>query len=322
MGLDLLADRFVSIVATQTTTMPRQLVVLGSASQAPTRYRNHNGYFLRWDGEGVLFDPGEGTQRQMMFAGVSSPSISLICITHFHGDHCLGLPGVLARMANDRVERPVDICYPAAGEQYFDRLCNASVSEAAVEVRSHPIDADGVALTGPAFQLTARRLDHRTDTYGWRIVEPDRRHLLADRLAALGISGPVVGELQREGVLNTQGRRVTIEEVSEIRAGQKVAFIMDTRVCDAARELADGADLVVCESTYLEAEADLADRYAHMTARQAAQLARDAGARRLVLTHYSSRYPDPAAFSAEAQAIFPDSIAVNDLDVIDVPRPR
>ena len=91
----------------------RELVVLGTASQAPTRSRNHNGYFLRWDDEGLLFDPGEGTQRQMLFAGVTASQITRICITHFHGDHCLGLPGVLARMSLDRVPHPVEVCYPA-----------------------------------------------------------------------------------------------------------------------------------------------------------------------------------------------------------------
>ena len=89
----------------------RELVILGTASQAPTRRRNHNGYLLLWDGEGLLFDPGEGTQRQMLFAGVTATRITHICITHFHGDHCLGLPGVLARMSLDRVAHPVDVLY-------------------------------------------------------------------------------------------------------------------------------------------------------------------------------------------------------------------
>jgi ribonuclease Z len=86
----------------------RELVVLGTASQVPTRRRNHNGYLLRWDGEGILFDPGEGTQRQMLYAGVSASGLSRLCLSHFHGDHCLGLPGVIARLSLDRVHRPVE----------------------------------------------------------------------------------------------------------------------------------------------------------------------------------------------------------------------
>ena len=94
----------------------RELVVLGTASQVPTRTRNHNGYLLCWDGEGLLFDPGEGTQRQMIHAGVSASQITRICLTHIHGDHCYGLPGVLSRMVLDRVAHPVYLHYPASGE--------------------------------------------------------------------------------------------------------------------------------------------------------------------------------------------------------------
>ena len=97
----------------------RELVVLGTAIQAPTRSRNHNGYLLLWDGEGLLFDPGEGTQRQMLFAGVTASQITRICITHFHGDHCLGLPGVLQRMSLDRVPHVVEACYPAENRDVF-----------------------------------------------------------------------------------------------------------------------------------------------------------------------------------------------------------
>ena len=100
----------------------RELVVLGTAAQVPTRERNHNGYLLRWEGAAILFDPGEGTQRQLLRAGVASSSIGAICITHFHGDHCLGLPGVLARYALDQRSEPVDIYYPAGGSPVLDRL--------------------------------------------------------------------------------------------------------------------------------------------------------------------------------------------------------
>ena len=102
----------------------RELVVLGTASQAPTRRRNHNGYLLRWDGEGLLFDPGEGTQRQMTHAGVASSAITRICLTHFHGDHCLGLPGVVQRLSLDRVPHPVHAHHPASGQVYFSSAMN------------------------------------------------------------------------------------------------------------------------------------------------------------------------------------------------------
>ena len=299
----------------------RELVVLGTASQAPTRHRNHNGYLLRWDTEGILFDPGEGTQRQMLLAGVASSAITRICVTHFHGDHCLGLPGVLQRLSLDQVAHPVGVWYPAGGQEFFDRLRRCALYNDTVDVRPHPVRHGGVVDPGPEpFTLVAGRLDHRTETLGWRLAEPDGRRMLAERLADAGITGPDIGRLQREGSIVTEdGREVTLAEMSEHRRGQVFAFVMDTRFCDAAIALADGADLVVCESTFLERDADLAAAYGHMTAAQAARVAAEAGARRLVLTHFSQRYPDDAGFAAEAGAIFPDVVVVRDLDRVAVP---
>ena len=298
--------------------------MLGTASQAPTRYRNHNGYLLRWDGEGVLFDPGEGTQRQLVLAGVAAASITRICVTHFHGDHCLGLPGVLARMALDHVARPVDVYFPAAGRLWFDRLRLSSVAERRVAVRPHPVRAAGVVAGPEPFRLVGRPLDHRTDAVGWRLEEPDGVHMLPDRLEALGVRGPMVGALMAAGSLDVGGRVVRLDEVSEPRPGQSVAFVMDTRWCDGALALASGADLLVCEATFLSSagEDELADVSGHLTAAQAARLAAEAGARRLVLTHFSQRHPDEQAFVDEARPIFPEVVAARDLTVVPVPPRR
>ena len=298
----------------------RELVVLGTASQAPTRYRNHNGYLLRWDDTGILFDPGEGTQRQLLLAGVASSAIDRICITHFHGDHCLGLPGILQRMSLDQVTHPVDVYYPAGGAEFYERLRRAALYNDTVEVRPHPLAVPGDVELGRApFTLTTRRLDHGAETLGWRLTEPDGRRMRADLLEAAGISGPAVGRLQREGVLDLDGRRVSLEEMSEHRPGQRFAFVMDTRLCDAAFELAEGADLLVCESTFLTRDAALASGFGHLTAAQAARVAAEAGARRLVLTHFSQRYTDDALFAAEAAEVFPDVAVVRDLDRVPVP---
>ena len=298
----------------------RELVVLGTAAQAPSRYRNHNGYLLRWDDEVILFDPGEGTQRQMLLADEASPSITRICITHFHGDHCLGLPGVLLRLSLDRVEHPIDVYYPASGEPYFERLRHATVSDETVDVRPHPLSGPAVADAGPPFRLLAMPLDHGPETLGWRLEEPDGRRMVPERLEAFGVRGPDIGDLRRAGQLRTGGRLVTLEEVSEPRRGQSFAFVMDTRMCDAAVELARGVDLLVCESTFLNDEQSLAERYQHLTARQAAWLAREAGARRLVLTHFSQRHATGEEYLAEASAVFPDVVAAHDLLRVPVPK--
>ena len=296
----------------------RELVVLGTASQTPTRYRNHNGYLLRWDGEGILFDPGEGTQRQFTLAGVSPAAITRVCITHFHGDHCLGLPGVILRLALDH-QRAVPVHYPASGEEYFHRLRYATAGQEWVDVDARPVLAPGVVHADGRFTLRCARLEHRIETFGWRLDEPDGRRMLPHRLAALGIAGPDVGRLRETGRLDLDGRTVTVEEVSELRRGQSFAFVMDTAWCDAALELAAGVDLVVCEATFLSTDQHLAAQYGHLTARQAGRLAAEAGARRLVLSHFSNRYPDPRVLADEAAEEFDDVVLAEDLLRVPVP---
>ena len=300
----------------------RELIVLGTASQVPTRTRAHQAAVLRWDGEVVLFDPGEGTQRQLTLAGISAGSITRICITHLHGDHCLGLPGVLQRIALDGRGRPVDLYFPAAGQPYVDRLRHASAAADGPQVREHAVTTDGVVDAWPGLVLSARALDHRVPTYGWRLQEPDGRRVVRDRLEAAGVTGPAVGRLLQDGEVSVAGRRVLASDVTEPRRGQAFAFVMDTRACPAAVELCRDVDLAVCESTYLRTEAELAERYAHLTAADAAAVAAEAGVRRLVLTHYSARHPDEQVFATEARPIFPEVVAARDLDVVPVPARR
>jgi ribonuclease Z len=295
----------------------RELVVLGTASQAPTRDRNHNGYLLRWDGEGLLFDPGEGTQRQMVHAGVPASDITRICLTHFHGDHCLGVPGIVQRLSLDKVAHPVVAHYPASGQEYFARLRHASSFYETATLVESPVSAAGAIATGDFGTLCAAPLEHPVATYGYQLIEPDGRRMLPDRLAAHGIAGPDVGRLQRDGVL----RGVTLDEVSAPRPGQRFAFIMDTRLCDGVYALAERADLLVIEATFLSVDADMARTYGHLTAAQAGRVAAESGVRTLVLTHFSQRYQDPVPFHAEAAGHFSGPIVVaSDLTRVPVPR--
>jgi ribonuclease Z len=300
-------------------------VVLGTASQSPTRTRNHNGYFLRWDADGILFDPGEGTQRQMLFAGVTATQINRVCVTHFHGDHCLGLPGVIQRMSLDQVQHPVDAYFPAANAEVFRGLRHASLFHDQATVREHPVGADGVIAETPEYTLEALALDHLVPTVGYRLTEPDGHRMLPDRLADHGVAGPDVGRLIRDGAVVTARGPVRLDQVSEPRRGQRFAFVMDTRLCDAAFELAAGADMLVCESTFAAADEGLAATYGHLTTVEAGRIAQEAGVRLLVLTHFSQRYDTDAGTRLldEAGTSFGGQIVMaRDLDRIPVPPRR
>lgn len=296
----------------------RELVVLGTASQVPTRHRNHNGYLLRWDGEGFLFDPGEGTQRQMTLAGVGAHDVTRICVTHFHGDHCLGLAGVIQRCALEGVPWPVTVHYPASGQPFFERLRHASIFDDRAAIVPAPIETAGCVASSDdggasEWSLHVAPLQHRVESWGYRVVEPARRHFVPEALARDGIAGPAVGELEREGSIKIDGRVVRVEDVTLERPGMSFAFVMDTALCERAYDLARDVDLLVCESTFLERDHDRAVAWGHMTARQAAELARDAGAKRLLLTHFSQRYdPDGHEFLDEARAVFDEAIVAHD----------
>lgn len=306
----------------------RELVILGSASQVPTRRRNHNGYLLKWDQEGILFDPGEGTQRQFTMAGVSPAKVTRVCLTHLHGDHCLGLPGMLQRFALDGAAHEIPIHFPASGQPYVERLCNASIG------RYQPVRLSPVELPdtndpgraelldpGPPLRITARGLAHRVDSVGYRMEEGVRRHLMPERLEAAGIRGRDAGRLLADGFVEVDGRRIGLDEMSVERTGSSMAVVMDTRVCNNAVALAEGVDILLCEATFLESESFMAYDYGHLTAREAATIAREAGARLLVLTHFSSRYPDAEGHLREASAVFPDVIVAEDLMRVTFPPP-
>ena len=211
----------------------------------------------------------------------------------------------------------------------MDHLLDASAHFRRGHLELQPLTTDGVVppVIGrpePGFTLRAERLDHTLEAMGYRLDEPDGRSLDPALLADRDLTGPAVGELQRTGVVTApDGRTVTLDEVSAPRPGQSFAFVMDTRLCDAVHRLADGVDLLVIESTFLDRDRDQAERWGHLTARQAATVAAEAGVRSLVLTHFSQRYPDPTEFWREAREVFDGELTVaQDLDRVRVPHRR
>lgn len=313
----------------------RELVVLGTASQVPTRTRAHNGYLLRWGGRAVLLDPGEGTQRQLTLAGLSVAPITDVCITHAHGDHCLGLPGVLQRLSLDGAPGPVQVRFPVEATVTIERLRHATPFREVTEVVLRPASAgvvrhadDDAVRSEDRLAIRAVPLSHGTSdrpvpTLGWRFEGPDGVRFDPEALATAGVPAAARGELAATGEVTVAGRRVRLEEVATPRRGPVVALVMDTRDSDGARRAADGADLLVIEATFRDDQRELAEEVGHLTATQAATIAREAGARRTVLTHLSQRYPDPGGHLADARSVAPelDLAVAADLDRFPVPRP-
>lgn len=293
----------------------RDLIILGCSSQQPTRTRNHGAYLVRWNEEGLLFDPGEGTQRQFIFAKVAPTWVKHIFISHFHGDHCLGVGSMLMRLNLDKVTHPIHCYYPASGQTYFERLRYGTIYHQNIQVIEHPIKHEGLVHEDENFYIEARYLEHGVDNLGWRIREKDKRKFDKAKLAAANVQGPNVRLLEERGEIVIGDKIIRLEEVSHLQPGDVLAVAIDTLPCQAVIDLARGAKLFLCESTYLETHRDLAEKHHHLTAKQAAEMAKAAGVDKLILTHFSARYQDSEAFAREAKTIFPNTFAAEDFKV-------
>jgi len=291
-----------------------ELFILGCSSQQPTRYRNQGAYFFRFQDVGLLFDPGEGTQRQFIYANIKPTAISHIFVSHFHGDHCLGLGSMLMRLNLDKVSTPIHCYYPESGKKYFDRLRFGTMYHSTIHVEEYPVSKQGGCVKKwPEFVIESLPLDHGVDNVGWRLQAPDRLRFDKDKLKQSGVKGPDVGFLMEKGEIVVEGKKILREDVTYLEKGKSIAIVIDTRSCKNAVELAKGVDLLLCESTYLEDKKELAHEYAHMTAKEAATIAKQAGVKKLVLTHFSARYQDAEAFAEEAREIFAESYAASDM---------
>ena len=300
----------------------RDLIILGTSSQQPTRYRNHGAYLFRWNNEGLLFDPGEGTQRQFIFADIAPTVITRIFVSHFHGDHCLGLGSILMRLNLDKVTHPIHCYYPASGKKYFDRLRFGTSYHELIQVVEHPVEKAGIVHDDGSFLIEATFLEHGIDNIGWRITEAPSRKFDRQKLQQYGIQGPNVTLLEKNKELIIDSRRITLDDVSEVRPGESIAVVIDTRVCSQAVEIAKNARILLAESTYLEEERDLARKHYHLTAKDAAIMASEAGAEELILTHFSARYLNAKVFEDEARPYFANTHAAEDLRRFAFPKKK
>jgi ribonuclease Z len=293
----------------------RDLTILGCASQQPTRLRNHGAYLLRWNEEGLLFDPGEGTQRQFIYANIAPPTVTRIFVSHFHGDHCLGLGSMLMRLNLDKVTHPIHVYYPASGKVYFDRLRYGTIYHEQIKVIEHPVSHDGLVHEDEAFRIEAYSLEHGIDNYAYRIQESPRRKFDKKKLKADGIDGFFIRDMIKHGAVEIEGEVYHLNDYSILVPGNVFSCVLDTKFCQNAIVAARDADLLLCESTYLDSEKVLAEKHNHLTALQAGLIAKEANAKMLVLTHFSARYLDLEPFEKEAATVFKNSYAADDLKV-------
>jgi ribonuclease Z len=300
--------------------MTMDIIPLGTASAIPAQGRHLSGLVVERKGEAMLFDCGEGTQLRLRDAGLKPTRLAALFITHLHGDHLYGLPGLLSTVALMQRAAPLTLAGPVGLEAMLEALPGVAPAELPFDLTVTELpEGFGAATVWETDELTvtARPLEHRVPTMGFRLEEKPRAGRLdADAARALGVTDPHdFGRLKAgEAVTTDEG---TVVEPGAVlgpeRRGLRFAYVTDTRPCDGGRALAEGADLVYHEATFGEEYAARAVETGHATAAEAARVAHDAGARRLLLGHFSARYDDPAPLVAEARAVFANTEAAEEL---------
>ena len=302
--------------------MSLSVTFLGTGAAVPSPERNVSALALAREGETLLFDCGEGTQRQMMRYGASFTFCELF-FTHFHSDHLLGLTGLVRTLGMQDRQEPLRLYGPKGAERVLGQALAVGIERTKFPVEITELKP-GDRLHRDAYDLVLFDTDHRADSVGYALVEHLRLgRFNPDRARELGIpEGPLWGKLHRgEPVTLPDGRRVTAGElVGPTRPGRTIVLSGDTRPCDALLHAARGADLLVHEATFAAEESDRARETGHSTAAEAAEIAREAGVRQLVLTHISARYSREAPeLLAEAQAVFPNTVIARDGLTVEVP---
>ena len=305
-----------------------QLEFLGTGAGSPSKQRNVTSVALKLLeelNEIWLFDAGEATQHQILHTTIRPRKVTKIFITHPHGDHIFGLPGFLSSRSFQGGNEPLTIYGPVGIKKFVMTALQVSESRLSYPLKFVEIDHSQELFNERGFKVTTMSLDHKIACYGYRIEEADHPgELQVDKLRQDNIpSGPIYGQLKAGKTVKLDDGRVIDGKnyIGKPQPGRIIAILGDTRQTPNAVVLAHKADVLVHESTFAKNEAKMAHNYYHSTSLQAAEVAKQAGAKKLLLTHISARYTGKAAYQLAYQVrdVVPDTRVVNDFDVIDVP---
>ncbi len=291
-----------------------RIVFFGTGGSWPSPERNVMSIGVQIDSEVLLFDCGEGTQRQMMRTNMSFMKIKRIFITHYHGDHFLGLAGLIQTMAlNDRKE-PLEIYGPEKTVDILTRYLSIGYYSTTFPIKLYELEGNEILDFGE-YTISTLRTKHPVPSLAYSIKEKDMPRIDRNKAKSLKLNSKILEKLRREGEIEHRGKTVRIEDVSNgTRIGRKIVYSGDTAPMDEMIDFARDANVLIHEATTESSLEEKANEYGHSSARQAAKIAKRANVDTLLLVHISPRYKDPKIIENEARKIFPNSFVVNDLD--------
>ncbi|WAA13840.1 ribonuclease Z [Fervidibacillus halotolerans] len=300
-----------------------ELTFLGTGAGMPAKHRNVTSIALKhlYDGSVWLFDCGEATQHQILHTSIKPRKINKIFITHLHGDHIFGLPGLLGSRSFLEGTEPLHVFGPAGIRDFIETSLKVSETHLKYDLEIHEIE-EGIIYEDDRLYICAKKLDHVVMSFGYRVVEKDKPgSLLVEKLKRDGIMpGPIYKQLKNgETVQLEDGRKISGRDyLGPNKKGRIVTILGDTRICESSISLAKDADLLIHEATFDKNSAEIANQYYHSTTVQAAEVAKRAGVKKLYITHISSRYEkkDWPELEKEAKEIFPNTEIAHDFKVV------
>ena len=280
-----------------------KVTILGSSGSAPTKDRGLSSVAVSREGSIYLFDCGEGTQRQMLKYGLNISKVKAIFITHMHGDHVIGVAGLVRTLSLYKRSEPLSIFVPKGYESAAESLLKFDSAIMTYEIKVVGVKS-GIVYRGDGIEVRAFKLVHSIPTYGYSFIEEGKLHFVKGKADALGIKGKKFGEIQKKGKIKIDGKLIKLSEITYPEKEKKFTYASDTRPAASTVIAARNAELLVHEATYCADLERLARERKHSTAAEAAQVAKNAKVKKLVLTHISARYRNASQIRSEAAKVF------------------
>lgn len=297
--------------------MKTPIVFLGTGQAIPTAKRNHTAILLTYKSENILIDCGEGTQRQFRIAKINPCKLTKILITHLHGDHILGLPGLLQTLALNNYNRVLNIYVPKNTKHYIDLMFRLFVFQGKIKYKIEEVE--GKFFENSDFILEAKPLSHGTPCLAYSFAEKDKLRINKSKLQKLKIKGKIISELQKGKDIIWENKKIKASDLTYLQKGRKISFIFDTEINSNCEKIAKDSDILISEATYLEQDKELAKEHKHLTVRQAAEIAKKSEVKKMIFAHLGQRYENrEREILAEARKIFKNTEIAHDLLQVEV----
>jgi ribonuclease Z len=290
-----------------------KILFLGTGGMQPTKDRNPSAILMTYKSENILFDCGEGTQRQLQIAGVSPTKITKIIITHWHGDHVYGLPGLLRTLAAWEYNKTLEIYGPKGTKKYMKGLLKLFIPKNKVKLKIIEVSKEGPFLETKDLLLTAFKLDHLVPCLGYSIKEKDKRRMNLKYLKKFGLTrDPLLGQLQKGKSITYKGHRILVKNATDLIPGKKISLVIDTAYSPKLSKFVRNSDVLIAESTHCSKLKNKAKEYKHLTAGEAAKIAKQSKSKKLILTHIGKRYKNTSVLLKEAKKTFKNTKIAED----------